>query len=56
MVSGNTHDVTVVSSWLSGSEIELALFEVERLEHEASRVKAELALAKKKLSKAMGSF
>jgi hypothetical protein len=54
IVSGNLHEVEIVSSWLPGSEIERVLLEVERLEHEASKVKTELTLAKKKLSKAMG--
>jgi len=55
VVSGNSLDVPTVSSWLIGSEIERAFLEVEKLELQFSKIKAELSLAKKKLGNAMGS-
>ena len=55
VLSDNLHEVSIVSSWLSGSRIESALLELERLELEYSKVKSELSAIKKKLGQAMES-
>lgn len=51
--SNNSEQVTVVQSWLQGSDLELALIELAESEHEYDRVKKRLSSAKKNVAKAM---
>ena len=53
LIDPNPVDFARVGSWLPGSDIETAWVEVKRLEHEAEQIKAQLAMAKKALAKAM---
>ena len=53
VVSANSDDIALVSSWLPGSDIETAWVEVKRLEHEAEQIKSQLYQAKKALANAM---
>jgi uncharacterized Zn finger protein len=53
IVSSNVSDVTIVQSWLAGTDIEQALIEVNKLESETIKIKKALLVAKKKLAKTM---
>ena len=53
VISNNVDDISKVSAWLPGSDIEEAWVEVKRLEYEADRIKTKLTRAKKNLTKAM---
>ena len=53
MISGNIEDVPKAAEMISGSKIEQFLNEVVHLECELTRIKSQLANAKKKLAKAM---
>jgi uncharacterized Zn finger protein len=49
VVSGNLSDVAIVASWLEGSDVELALQNLERLEKQAEELKALISVAKRAL-------
>jgi uncharacterized Zn finger protein len=53
VIDANSDDISTVSSWLPGSDIETAWVEVKRLEHESELIKTKLSQAKKSLAKAM---
>lgn len=53
VISTNANDVSRVSAWLPGSNVEEAWVEVKRLEYEADLIKAQLSCAKKNLAMAM---
>lgn len=53
IVSTNVSDVKIIQSWLIGTDIEKALLKLRGIEKEAERIKNELSLAKKNLSKAL---
>lgn len=53
VISNNVDDISKVSTWLPGSDIEEAWVEVKRLEYEADLIKTQLSRAKKNLAKAM---
>jgi uncharacterized Zn finger protein len=53
VISNNVDDISKVSAWLPGSDIEEAWVEVKRLEYEADIIKTQLSRAKKNLAKAM---
>jgi uncharacterized Zn finger protein len=52
IVSENHGDVTTVTQWLDGTDVEVALRTVVGLEFEAERIKKDLSAAKKILSRA----
>lgn len=52
IVSGNESDVTVVTSWLSGTDVEVAMENVMDAEEKFEEAKRKLAVAKKQLAKA----
>jgi hypothetical protein len=52
-VSDNHADVTIVSGWLAGTDLDQALQTVENLEKEAERIKKALTAAKKALCRAL---
>lgn len=53
VVSPNADDVTIIQSWLSGTDVEKTLLKIRNLEKEAARIKEALSTAKKDLAKAM---
>lgn len=53
IVSNNSDDVTIVKSWLSGSDVETALLEVTEIEKAFLKAKKDLSIAKKKLARSM---
>ncbi|MGB4335971.1 MAG: SWIM zinc finger family protein [Chromatiaceae bacterium] len=53
IVSDNLEDVKVVQSWLSGTDVEVALIKMRELEAEAARINKELSAAKKIVAKSM---
>lgn len=53
IVSPNMADVDKVKTWLSGTDIEKAMKEVDQKEELLEIVKKELAIAKKKLARSM---
>lgn len=53
--SKNKEQVTVVQSWLPGSDLEEALMELAAAEHEHDHAKKRLSIAKKNMAKAMMS-
>jgi len=53
IVSGNEHEVSLVVSWLAGSDIESALKDVAAAELELERAKKEVSRVKKLLAEAM---
>lgn len=53
VVSGNTDKVSVVASWLPGSDVEEALKEVSRAETQLEAAKKVLSNAKKKVAAVM---
>jgi SWIM zinc finger len=53
IISENAADVSVVQSWLPGTDIELAIHDLAEAEHEFDLTKKKLALAKKALARAM---
>jgi len=53
VVSPNSEEVTIVQSWLSGTDVERNLLKIRDLEKEAVRIKAALSTAKKDLAKSM---
>jgi len=55
IVSENKDDVSIIQSWLPGSDVEAALKEMAEAEHESDLAKKRLSLAKKKVAKAMRS-
>jgi hypothetical protein len=52
IVSGNEAKVQVVTSWLPGTDVEVALTAVIGAEKQYERAKLELSSAKKRLAKA----
>jgi len=50
IVSGNELEVNIVASWLSGTDVEVALNEVMDAEQRFERAKRELSAAKKRLA------
>jgi hypothetical protein len=52
IVSGNESDVTVVTSWLSGTDVEIAMKNLVDAEEKFEESKGKLAVAKKQLAKA----
>lgn len=55
IVSGNENQVSEVSSWLTGSDVETALNELDLAEVEFEKAKLLLSEAKKKVAKALCS-
>jgi hypothetical protein len=55
IVSDNSAEVKIVESWLSGTDIEIALKEVREAEAVFEKAEKELAKLKKKLARAMRS-
>lgn len=55
ILSDNANDVSVVQSWLPGSDLELAFSELAEAEHVYDHAKRRLSLAKKNVAKAMRS-
>ncbi|MDD2851601.1 MAG: SWIM zinc finger family protein [Desulfuromonadaceae bacterium] len=53
LVSENIHDVETVISWLSGTDLEIALNEFKFAEYQFDNAKRKLAEAKKRLSKSI---
>jgi hypothetical protein len=53
VVSVNTHEISLVQSWLPGTDIEKAMAHLAELETEAARIKAKVSLAKKAVAVAM---
>ena len=53
IVSQNEADVNTVISWLSGTDVEVAIEKMHILEKEADKIKAALASAKRDVAKAM---
>jgi hypothetical protein len=53
IVSDNLEDIKVVQSWLSGTDVEIALIKMHELEAEAEKIKKELSAAKKAVAKVM---
>lgn len=53
IVSDNGDDVKTVCEWLVGTDVEVVLMEMLRLDEEAARIKEQLTAAKKKLVKAL---
>ena len=53
IVSGNKEEVVIVKSWLAGTDVEAALLEVAEKERIFEKVKKDLSIAKKKLSRVM---
>jgi uncharacterized Zn finger protein len=53
IVSENVEQVGIVQSWLQGTDVQVALDEMRRLENEERGIKAELSRAKKVVAKAM---
>ncbi len=53
IVSGNIEDVKLVTTWVVGTDVELAIQQVILLEDESKRIKKELSAAKKKLGKCL---
>lgn len=52
IVSGNEHEVDIVASWLSGTDVESALNDVMNAEEQFEIAKHSLSSAKKRLAKA----
>mgnify|MGYP000491974534 CR=1 FL=1 len=55
IVSNNSNDVATVQSWIKGTELELSLEEMRKLDIEFAKIKKALAAAKKDVAKAMRS-
>jgi len=55
IVSENQGDVSIIQSWLPGSDLEKALKEMAEAEHESDLARKRLSLAKKMVAKAMRS-
>lgn len=53
IVSGNLEQVSVVKSWLTGTDVESAISKMRHLETEAEKIKKALTAAKKEVAKAM---
>lgn len=53
IVSDNRTEVVLVKSWLVGTTLEVAIQEVARSEQELDKLKTNLSIAKKKLSRLM---
>lgn len=53
IVSGNEESVHTVHSWFSGSDVEVSLKEIQRLEEEMESFKKKLSVAKKAVARAM---
>lgn len=53
VVSGNASEVGEVAGWLSGTDVEAAMDEVEALEVQMDQIKNALSKAKKNLAKSM---
>jgi len=53
IVSGNKEQVAIIQSWLSGTDVELAMIRMRKLKDEAEKIKKELSAAKRELLKAM---
>ena len=55
ITSENADQVQTVVGWLAGTDVEAALHELRRLEQAPDTAKSKLAVAKKKLARAMNS-
>lgn len=53
VISDNSADVRIVASLLAGTDVELALNDVTRLEKDAERIKTELTAAKRALARCL---
>ena len=53
LVSGNDSDISIVQSWLLGTDVEATLIDVRRLDNDFEKAKKALSIAKKALAKAM---
>jgi hypothetical protein len=53
IVSDNKEEVVIVKSWLAGTDVEAALLEVTEKERIFEKVRKDLSIAKKKLSRVM---
>lgn len=53
IVSPNGSDVSIVTSWIEGTDVAVSLAEVMRLETELEKNKRDLTKAKKILTKAL---
>lgn len=53
IVSGNDTDVVKIASWLSGSDVELAMGQIRDAEERLEAAKKEISYLKKKLAKAL---
>ena len=53
IVSGNKEEVSIVVSWLSGSDVEVAITHLREAEDRLDKAKSEVSALKKKLAKAL---
>jgi hypothetical protein len=53
IISNNLEDIKTVASWMTGSDIEVAIKRVKELELSLRKVEAELSKLKKQVAKAM---
>ena len=53
VVSDNIDEVKLVASWLSGTDIAIAIQELKHLEGEADKIKKRISAAKKSLARAL---
>lgn len=53
IISNNLQDVSIVQSWLPGSDVELALIKMRKLIAEEEELKKAVSAAKKDVAKAM---
>jgi hypothetical protein len=53
VVSGNAHEVPIIASWLSGSDVERTLRDLADSEAELEAAKKRVAAAKKAVARAM---
>jgi hypothetical protein len=53
VVSQNKSDTEKIKAWFSGTDVEMALIDVTEKEEKFEKAKQSLAVAKKKLAKAM---
>lgn len=55
VVSDDADKVSVVLEWVAGTDVETALTEMREIDADESKTKEQLAIAKKKLARAMNS-
>ena len=53
IISNNLEDVKTVASWMTGSDIEVAIKRVKELELNLRKIEAEMSMLKKQVAKAM---